>query len=104
MGPDDPRLWIVPHQDLDRFVVGMGVQIEIVGDSEFDGLLHQLVLGRFAGQMKLANAAIVARLNSSCTRSKMTGSPNQLWISARTRYGRMNGTTHKPSAFASINA
>ena len=85
MRPDDPRLRIVPHQDLDRLVVGMGVQIEIVGDGEIDGLLHPLVFRRLARQMKFADAAIVAAFELVLHEIEDTGSLNQLWMSARTR-------------------
>ena len=60
MRPDDLRTRIVPHQDLDGFVVGVGVQIEIVGDGEIDDLLHNFGIGRLTRQMEFADAAIVA--------------------------------------------
>ncbi len=34
----------------------------------------------------------------------MKGSPNQVWMSARTRYGRMKGTICRPGGLASISA
>ena len=52
----------MPHQDFDRVIVGMGVQIEIVGHGEVDGLLDPFIVGAPAREMKLADAAIVAAL------------------------------------------
>jgi len=43
--------------------------------------------------MEFADAAIIAAFEFFLHEIEMTGSPNQLWMSARTRYGRMNGTT-----------
>ncbi len=60
MCPDDPRFRIMPHQDFHGLVIRMGVQIEIVGHREVDGLLHPLVFRRLARQMKLADAAVIA--------------------------------------------
>src|SRR5258707_13554403 len=60
MRPDNPGARVMPNQDFNGLLIGMGMQIEIVGDREVDGLLHPLVFGRFSRQMKFADASVIA--------------------------------------------
>ena len=51
-------LWRIRISTAD--VIGMGVQIEVVGDGEIDGLLHPLAFGRLARDVEFADAAVIA--------------------------------------------
>ena len=57
MSPDDLRAAVVTHENLHGLIVGMGMKIEIVGDSEVHCLLHPIGCRSFSGQMKFADAA-----------------------------------------------
>ena len=60
MRPDDLGARIVRKQNQQRFLVAMGVQIEVALNGEVDRLLDPGAGGGLAGEMEFADAAVIA--------------------------------------------